>query len=120
MIEIKCRNTCTTHTYPAGTTLYEVYNDIKLQLSSTVLAVIVNNELKELSYEIYNPKVVKFIDISCPDGMRTYIRSLTFLLQVAVKHVLPEHRLSVQHSVSKGIYCEITNGKQMLEISEIN
>jgi uridine kinase len=84
------------------------------------LAAIVNNELKELSYELYNPKIVKFIDISCPDGMRTYIRSLTFLLQVAVKQILPNHRLSVQHSVSKGLYCEITNGKQMLDISEIN
>jgi uridine kinase len=119
-IEIKCSNTGTTHSYPAGITLYEVYNDIKPQLSSSVLAAIVNNELKELSHELYNPKIVKFIDISCPDGMRTYIRSLTFLLQVAVKHVLPNHRLSVQHSVSKGLYCEITNGKQMLKISEIN
>jgi uridine kinase len=108
------------HEYLAGTTLYEVYNDIKPKLNSSVLAAIVNNELKELSYELYNPKIVEFIDIGCPDGMRTYIRSLTFLLQVAVKHVLPNHKLSVQHSVSKGIYCEITNGKQMLEISEIN
>ncbi|MDR2027564.1 MAG: nucleoside kinase, partial [Prevotellaceae bacterium] len=108
------------HAYPAGTTLYEVYNDIKPQLSSSVLAATVNNELKELSYELYNPKIVEFIDISSPDGMRTYIRSLTFLLQVAVKQILPNHKLSVQHSVSKGLYCEITNGKQVLEISEIN
>jgi uridine kinase len=120
MVEIKCSNTDTVHTYPAGTSLYEVYNDIKPQLSSPVLAATVNNELKELSYELYNPKIVEFIDISHPDGMRTYIRSLTFLLQVAVKRVLPNHKLSVQHSVSKGIYCEITDDRQMLEISEIN
>jgi uridine kinase len=120
IVEITCSNTGTVHEYPAGTTLHEVYNDIKPKLSSSVLAAIVNNELKELSYELYNPKIVKFIDISDPDGMRTYIRSLTFLLQVAVKHVLPNRKLSVQHSVSNGIYCEITNGKQGLEISEIN
>jgi uridine kinase len=80
----------------------------------------VNNELKELAYQLYNPKIVEFIDISHPDGMRTFIRSLTFLLQVAVKHVLPEYKFSVQHSVSKGLYCEITNGKQTPEISELN
>ncbi|MDR0384829.1 MAG: nucleoside kinase [Prevotellaceae bacterium] len=119
-VEIRCTNTNTTHTYPAGTALYEIYNDIKPQLLSPVLAATVNNELKELSYELYNPKIIEFIDISYPDGMRTYIRSLTFLLQVAVKRVLPDRRLSVQHSVSKGIYCEITNEKQALEISEIN
>jgi uridine kinase len=119
-VEITCGNTGTIHKYPAGTTLYEVYNDIKPKLFSPVLAATVNNELKELSYELYNPKIVKFIDISDPDGMRTYVRSLTFLLQVAVKRVLPDRKLSVQHSVSNGIYCEITNGKQNLEISEIN
>ncbi|MDR1170331.1 MAG: nucleoside kinase [Prevotellaceae bacterium] len=119
-VKIKCGNTGTMHEYPAGTTLYEVYNDVKPQLSSSVIAAIVNNELKELSYELYNPKIVEFIDISHPDGMNTYIRSLTFLLQVAVKHVLPNRRLSVQHSVSNGLYCEITNEKQILEISEIN
>jgi uridine kinase len=120
MIEITCRNTDSKRLYPAGTTMYEVYNDIKPQLSSPVLAVTVNNELKELSYELYNPKIVEFIDISHPDGMRTYIRSLTFLLQVAVKRVLPNYKLSVQHSVSKGLYCEITNGKELPEISKIN
>ncbi|MDR1129398.1 MAG: nucleoside kinase [Prevotellaceae bacterium] len=119
-VEITCSNTGTVHEYPAGITLHEVYNDIKPQLSSSVLAAIVNNELKELSYELYNPKILKFIDISDPDGMRTYIRSLTFLLQAAVKRVLPDHKLSVQHSVSNGIYCEIANGKQGLDISEIN
>ncbi|MDR1887554.1 MAG: nucleoside kinase [Prevotellaceae bacterium] len=119
-IEITCTNTNTVHRYPVGTTLYEAYNDIKPQLSSSVIAAIVNNELKELAYELYNAKIVEFIDISHPDGMRTYIRSLTFLLQVAVKRILPNHKLSVQHSVSKGLYCEITNGKQSPEISEIN
>lgn len=118
-IKIECKNTNTVHYYPPGITLYEIYNDIKPQLKSPVLSVIVNNELKELAYEVYNPKIVEFIDISHPDGMRTYTRSLIFLLQAAVKEVLPGHKLSVEHSVSKGIYCELTNGNQ-LEISEIN
>ncbi|MDR1895659.1 MAG: nucleoside kinase [Prevotellaceae bacterium] len=118
-IEIKCANTNTVHGYCPGTTLYEIYNDIRPKLKSTVIAAIVNNELKELSYEIYNPKVVEFIDISHPDGMRTYVRSLTFLLQVAVKKILPTHKLSVQHSVSKGLYCEISGFKNPA-ISEIN
>jgi uridine kinase len=83
------------------------------------MAAIVNNELKELGYQVYNPKIVEFIDLSHPDGMRTYIRSLTFLLQVAVKEILPGRKLSVQHSVSKGLYCEIANSKP-LEISDIN
>jgi len=118
-IKVTCKNTNTEHYYSPGTSLWDVYNDIKPTLEANVLAVIVNNELKELAYKLYNPKIVEFIDITHPDGMRTYSRSLTFLLQVAVREVLPNFRLSVQHSVSKGLYCEITNNK-LLEISDIN
>ena len=119
-IEITCVNTNTVHGFEPGTTLYEICNDIKPPLSSPVIAAMVNNGLKDLSYKVYNPKIVEFIDLSHPDGMRTYVRSLTFMLQVAVKEVVPAGKLSVQHSVSKGLYCEIArNGSTALSTEEI-
>lgn len=120
LIEITCTNNKQKKLYTPGTTLYDIAKDMDVKLNSPVLAAMVNNELKELWYEVYNPKIVEFIDISHPDGMRTYQRSLTFLLQKAVKDVLPNHKLRVEHSVSKGLYCEITNGKDHPEITEIN
>jgi uridine kinase len=119
-IEITCVNTNSVHGFEQGTTLYEIYSEIKPSLSSPVVAAVVNNGLKDLSLAVYNPKIVEFIDLNHPDGMRTYVRSLTFLLQVAVKEVMPAGKLSVQHSVSKGLYCEIArDGKTALEPSEI-
>ncbi|MDR1056236.1 MAG: nucleoside kinase [Prevotellaceae bacterium] len=120
LVEITCTNNNRKKEYSHGTTLYEIARDMDLQLGSPVLAALVNNELKELWYEVYNPKIVQFIDISHPDGMRTYQRSLAFLLQKAIRDVLSECRLKVEHSVSKGWYCEITNGKDYPEINEIN
>ena len=119
-IEITCTNNNHKKKYPLGTTLYDIAKDMDLKLGSPVLAALVNNELKELWYEVFNPKIIEFIDISHPDGMRTYQRSLTFLLQKAIHDVLPGRKLNVEHSVSKGWYCEITNGKDHPEISEIN
>jgi len=80
---------------------------MQVQLPSPILAAHANHQLKELWYEIYNPQTVKFIDISHPDGMRTYQRSLCFLLQRAVKDIFPTFELSVEHSVSNGLYCEL-------------
>jgi uridine kinase len=105
--------------YAPGITLKEICDDMQIRLASPVIAALVNNELKELSHEVYNPKQIRFIDLSHPDGMRTYVRSLSFLLQVALKETFPQHKLRVQHSVSNGIYCEITDGTRTVDIDEI-
>ncbi|MDR1984559.1 MAG: nucleoside kinase [Prevotellaceae bacterium] len=119
-IEVYCKNNKQTKTYFNGTTLLDVVNDQQIKLDSQALAAYVNNELKGLSYEIYTPVTVDFIDISNPDGMRVYQRTLTFLLQKALKDLFPKHNLTVQHSVSKGLYCEITNGGEELTMTQIN
>jgi len=54
------------------------------------LAALVDNRLKSLDYVLYNPHQVEFVDYSHPDGRRTYIRSLSFLLQKAVREVFPK------------------------------
>ena len=119
-IEVYCKNNQTKTTYSNGTTLLEVANNQQITLNSQVLGAYVNNELKGLIYEIYTPVTVEFIDISNPDGMRLYQRSLTFLLQKALKDIFPQHNLTVQHSVSKGLYCEITDNGAELTITQIN
>ena len=79
----------------------------------------VNNKLKELSYKIFNPKQVNFINITHPDGMRMYFRSLSFVLQKAVKSLFPNAVLKIQHSVSKGYYCELENINRELDIDTV-
>jgi len=119
-IEVYCKNNQQKAVYLPGTTLLEVANNQHVALKSQILAAYVNNELKGLTYEIYTPITIEFIDISNPDGMRLYQRSLTFLLQKALKDLLPQYTLIVQHSVSKGLYCEITGNGEELTISQIN
>ncbi len=93
--------------YPFGTSLYEIAKDMNIKLDYPILGARVNNKLAELTYRIYKPKFIEFIDITNIDGFRMYQRSLSFVLMKAVRDILPGARLKIEHSISKGFYCEI-------------
>lgn len=107
MIEIICLNNGEKRFYHLGTTLREVIKDQNILLENIVLGAFVNNKIKELDYTIYKPKTIEFIDITHPEGMRMYVRSLSFVLQKAVKELYPKAKLQIEHAISKGFYCEI-------------
>ncbi len=106
-IRIKCLNNGETKEFKRGTSLTEIKDTFGIKLPNRILGAMVNNQLAELSYEVFNPKNIEFIDITHPDGMRMYIRSLTFVLYKAISEVIPEARLRVEHSISKGIFCKL-------------
>ena len=119
IIEIICKNNNKKHKYPKGTSLQQIANDNLGDTDKKILGAFVNNKLKELSYTIYKPKIVEFIDISSPAGMRMYVRSLSFVLIKAAKKIFPNNKLKIEHSISKGYYCEFENLNKKLEIDDI-
>ena len=106
-VKIFCQNTQTTHSYELGTSLLEISRDLNIQMKNTVCGAIVNHQVKELSFCVVKPKHVEFFDVSHPDGIRMYIRSLIFVLFAAVKEVLPHVQLRIQKGISNGYYCEL-------------
>ena len=106
-IRIKCLNNNKTFFVERGTTLKEIADSQNIKLDHPILGAMVNNQIRELAFEIYNPKTIEFIDITHKDGMRMYIRGLSFLLYAATRELFPEARLRIDHSVSKGFYCEL-------------
>ena len=104
-IRIYCENTSSYCNVPMGTAL----KDIAPAASSgmKVLAALVDNTLKSLNYKVFNPHNVRFIDYSHPDGRRTYIRSLCFVLQKVVREMFPDKVLTIDYSLPSGLYCEI-------------
>ena len=107
MINIYCENTKIGKDYPVGTTLLQIIEDQKIELDFPIMGAMVNNSLKELSYVIYKPKIIKFFDYQHPGGKRMFIRSLSMVLFRAVHLLFPGNKLTIQHSVSGGIYCEV-------------
>jgi len=107
MIVIKCENDNKKYEFELGTTLKEVAGTILKKPKYLIVGARVNNKIKELWYDIYKPKHIKFIDISDIDGMRMYIRSLCFVFIKAVSEKYPSSMAVVKHSISQGLYCEI-------------
>ncbi len=115
-VEIFCINSGSTHLYPMGVSLMEISRDLKIELPNTVCGAIANNQVKELSFCVVKSKQVEFIDVSHPDGIRMYVRSLIFVLFSAVKEVLPHVSLRVQKGISNGYFCELNGlGREINE-----
>ena len=110
-LRLFCVNDGLPHKVESGTALSFIappcVTDPKSGRRFPVLAAVVDNKLKELSSRVYRPHVVEFIGYNHPDGRRTYIRSLSFVLQKAVRTVFPDKTLVVDHSLPSGLYCEI-------------
>lgn len=110
-IRIYCENTQSYIKVSLGYTLKELaaqlFNDIVPDRGLPVLAALVDNKLKSLDYKIINPHNVRFIGYDHPDGRRTYIRSLCFVLQNVVREMFPDNVLSIDYSLPSGLYCDL-------------
>lgn len=111
-IQIFCENTSSLHDIRPGAKLSELCKTIDHKCKYRALGAIVDNQLKELSYNVYSPHIIKFIDMSHPDGRRMYIRSLSFLAQRCALDLFPEHRLTFNYSLPSGLYGEIIEKKK--------
>jgi uridine kinase len=93
--------------YPKGTKLLEIAKDFQQGFKSDIVGAIVDNELKELWVEIQKDCMLQFIDRTTGYGNRFYSRSLAFLFIIAAKEVFKGCRVTVEHSLNKGLYCEV-------------
>jgi len=119
MVEIICKNCDVRKQYPIGTQISEIATDMQVCLKYPILAALVNNKLKELTYQVFKPKTIQFIDVTHHIGIRVYIRSLAFVLFKAIKEIHPSAELSIEHAVSKGWYCDISNSHLVLDVQTI-
>ena len=120
LITIRCQNNNTETQYPLGTSLFTILEDQKIKLKYDAVGAYVNNEVEELSYEIYKSKTVNFFDVENSDGMRMYIRSLFFVLLKAVKDIYPDITVMVEHAISNGYFCELAREQKEISQEEID
>ena len=111
---IYCDNDGNFHKTATGTTLMELsgtlcntVTDEKTGEKLPVLAALVDHTLKELEFRVMMPHRIEFIGYNHPDGRRTYIRSLCFVLQHAVSDLYPDKMLLIEYSLPSGLYCEL-------------
>lgn len=81
--------------------------DYDQKRTSGIVAGKVDNVLRELTYELDKDCSLEFVRLDCSDGMRIYQRSLSFIFIRAAMEIMDNCKISVEHSISKGLYCEM-------------
>ena len=107
MLQIYCKNLNKSKSFPIGISLLDIYSGFGLNMPYGPVNAKVNNKVESLTFRVYNNKDVEFQDIYTSSGMRTYVRSLCFVLCKAVEDLYPNGSIVLEHPVSKGYYCQL-------------
>ena len=107
MLQIRCKNINVTKSFPEGTSLLDVYQEFQdeIKLPYPVVSARVNNTSQGLKFRLYQNRDVEFLDAREGSGHRVYVRSLSFVLYKATQDVFPGSKLFIEHSLSRGYYC---------------
>ena len=114
-IRIHCKNTEQFYEVDPGTRLVDFMDKIGIK----ALAAHVDNQLKELSYELYMAHSIEFIDYTSSDGRRCYKRTLFFILQKAITELYPHKQLVLDYTLPNGNYGELTDAPASMDREDI-
>ena len=114
MINIYIQNNSSHCVYPFGTSLEEIVKKEKIVLDYPVIGALVNNKVREMSYQLHKPVQINFFDITSAYGIEMYNRSAYFILFKAICEILPGVNLKILHSISGGKYCELENNSHLI------
>lgn len=106
-VKVKCINTGEEKDVEVGTPLTALIDIFGVRSPYLITNAKVNNKTESLAYRLYRPKAIEFVDLSDSSAMRTYVRSLCFILAKAVDDLLPNAEMYIEHAVSKGYYFQI-------------
>ena len=112
MLQVFCRNTKTTKSFPEGTTLQDMLPEFDFDKPYEIVSARVNNVSQGLKFRVYNNRDVEFVDVRDAAGARVYFRSLCFLLGKASRDVFPGSKLYIENPISNGYYCNLHKGDE--------
>lgn len=92
--------------YEKGTTLLEISKAFAESHTTPIVAGIINNNIKDMATPLTEDCSVGFFDLSTEVGSKVYQRSLIYIMILAAREIFPNGQVIVQHSLSKGLYCE--------------
>ena len=107
MVRIFCKNNGESKEFEAGTSLIKIYEKMNLNMPYKAIAARVNNEVVGLTFRVYQNKDIEFLDITSEDGMRMYVRSLTFVMMKAMHELFPGRVVRFENPISNGYYCRM-------------
>ena len=91
--------------FAKGTTLAEIGKDFEDRYDSPIATGIFNGQAYSLHYAITEEGEVDFIPLNSVEGMRAFVRSITFVCDVAMKKLFPGAELEVCNTLGSALYC---------------
>lgn len=118
-LKIFCVNTNEYIDIDGGDTLADIYATLSGRLGLKPICARVNNKVEDLSYRVYGPKMVEFLDVTDRQALPVYIHSLCMVLYKAIRDLHPGRRLRIEHSIAGGYYCQLKHEKEQVTAREI-
>ena len=98
-----------------GIKLQDIACEFEDNYSGYIALASINNKLQELTTIISEDCTIKFLDTNTNDGYRVYSRSLTLVFIMACEALYDNCKVSIEHSLSNGLYCEVYTDKTLNE-----
>lgn len=117
-VEIHLKNTNQKKQVPVGSSLEDIIKIFDFKMPYLIANAKVNNRTESLAYKVYRPKLVEFMDITSQSAMRTYVRSLCFILAKAVNDILPDATTYIEHAVAKGYFFHIEIDNELGKVTD--
>ena len=109
-VQIRCKNNGKTLSVAIGSTLSDVYRASGMEMEFGPVSAKVNNKVEGMHYRVYHNKDVEFLDLRSASGMRSYTRTLFFVLCKAVHDLYPHSEVVIDIPVSNGYYVDLDLG----------
>ena len=106
-ILIRCKNNKKNLNVSIGSSLSEIFSQSGLQMEYGPVCARVNNKVEGMHFEVFKPKEIEFLDLHEPSAMRTYTRSLFFVLNKAAHDIYPDCSVIIGIPVSNGYFVDV-------------
>ena len=108
MLEVRIGNE--TKQVKRKTRYSDLAREVEDQYDYPIMLASLNHRLKELNKGITKGGELSFLTMNDSDGRKTYRRSLTFLMEKAVRNVTGQKSITanVMYSIGNAYYCEMT------------
>ena len=104
---IRCKNNKKTLKVAIGSTLSDIFSQSGLKMDYGPINAKVNNKVEGMHYRVYNQKDVEFLDLHDASAVRTYTRTLFFVLNKAAHDLWPDCTVIIDIPVSNGYYVDL-------------
>ncbi len=93
-------------TFSKGVLLSEILENLDKENKQKIVLARIDSHILNLNHRLEKGGKIYWIPLNTPEGTRSYRYTLCLILITAMKQILPEERVIINHSIGKGLYCE--------------